>query len=207
MAEKAEKPASSNASFRGDFSRGPRGRHPGGPIQPVSISAKERCASRSADAIPTRADDLFGQVQAVLAGGVSASMRLHPYLGRPFYVDRGEGPYLYHLDGRRYIDFNTSNGAARRGHGCPPVRRAVQRGLEAGGVPAVETFFHDQLAAVLVEIIPAAERVCFAQPPRRSATVGGTGRGNLSFGVLSACFGGLTITPASSTSPVEDGRG
>ena len=108
------------------------------------------------------ADDLYERAKRVLASGVSASMRLHPYLGRPLLVDRGAGAYLFGLDGKRYIDFNTSNGAALLGHDHPAVKAAVLRGAELGMVTATETPFHEQLAAVLVEIIPAAERVRFA---------------------------------------------
>src|SRR3954451_21823547 len=75
---------------------------------------------------------LFEEAQAVLAGGVSASMRLHPYLGRPLYVSRGEGPYLYGVDGKRYIDFNLSNGAALLGHDHPAVKQAVLEGGRLG---------------------------------------------------------------------------
>ena len=107
-------------------------------------------------------DQLFAEAQAVLAGGVSASMRLHPYLDQPLYVERGAGPYLYGLDGKRYIDFNMSNGAALLGHDHPTVRRAVLRGVELGIICAAETPFHERLAARLVEIIPAAERVRFS---------------------------------------------
>src|SRR5215208_705624 len=110
----------------------------------------------------TQPDHLFVEAQAVLAGGVSASMRLHPYLGRPLYVDRGEGPYLYGVDGKRYIDFNMSNGAALLGHDHPVVKRAVLQGVEAGIITAAETPYHEQLAATLVDIIPAAERVRFS---------------------------------------------
>ena len=110
----------------------------------------------------TEPDHLFAEAQAVLAGGVSASMRLHPYLGRPLYVDRGEGPYLYGVDGTRYIDFNMSNGAALLGHDHPAVKRAVLQGVERGIITAAETPFHERLAARLVEIIPAAERVRFS---------------------------------------------
>ena len=110
----------------------------------------------------TQPDHLFAEAQAVLAGGVSASMRLHPYLGRPLYVDRGEGPYLYGLDGKRYIDFNMSNGAALLGHDHPAVKRAVLHGVELGIITAAETPFHERLAARMVEIIPAAERVRFS---------------------------------------------
>lgn len=106
--------------------------------------------------------DLFGRAQAVLAGGVSASMRLNPYLGQPLYVERGEGPYLYGTDGTRYIDFNLSNGATLLGHDHPAVKRALMAGVEAGVICAAETPWHEALAARMTEIIPAAERVRFS---------------------------------------------
>ncbi len=108
------------------------------------------------------ADDLFVKAQSSMVSGVSASMRLHPYLGAPLYIARGEGPYLYGLDGRRYVDLNMSNGAALLGHDHPAVRAAVLSGIEAGIICAAETPYHQQLAEVLVEIIPAAERVRFS---------------------------------------------
>jgi glutamate-1-semialdehyde 2,1-aminomutase len=110
----------------------------------------------------TQPDHLFEDAQAVLAGGVSASMRLHPYLGRPLYVDRGEGPYLYGIDGKRYLDFNMANGAALLGHDHPAVKQAVLEGVARGIITAAETPFHQRLAARMVEIIPAAERVRFS---------------------------------------------
>jgi glutamate-1-semialdehyde 2,1-aminomutase len=109
-----------------------------------------------------QAEQLFTEAQAVLAGGVSASMRLHPYLGRPLYVARGEGPYLYGLDGDRYIDFNMSNGAALLGHDHQAVRQAVLRGVELGIICAAETPYHEELAETLIAVIPAAERVRFS---------------------------------------------
>jgi glutamate-1-semialdehyde 2,1-aminomutase len=107
-------------------------------------------------------ETLFAEAQEVLAGGVSASMRLHPYLGKPLYVERGAGPYLYGLDGQRYIDFNMSNGAALLGHDHPAVKQAVLQGVELGIICAAETPYHERLANRLVEIIPAAERVRFS---------------------------------------------
>jgi glutamate-1-semialdehyde 2,1-aminomutase len=106
--------------------------------------------------------DIFAGAKQVLASGVSASMRLHTYLERPLYVARGEGPYLYGVDGQRYIDFNMSNGAALLGHDHPAVKRAVLDGVEMGIVCAAETPFHAQLADRMVAIIPAAERVRFS---------------------------------------------
>jgi glutamate-1-semialdehyde 2,1-aminomutase len=106
--------------------------------------------------------DPFLSAQGVMAGGVSASMRLHPYLERPLYVQRGEGAYLYDLDGKRFIDFNMSNGAALLGHDHPAIKAAVLAGVEAGIITAAETPYHEQLAATICAVIPAAERVRFS---------------------------------------------
>src|SRR5215208_2120590 len=94
----------------------------GGSVAPALFDCGDASySSGMSETMLTQPDHLFEEAQAVLAGGVSASMRLHPYLGRPLYVDRGEGPYLYGIDGKRYIDFNMSSGADDRDH---PGRRA-----------------------------------------------------------------------------------
>ncbi len=113
-------------------------------------------------AMNENASQMYETARGVLAGGVSASMRFHPYLGQPFYLSRGDGAYVYDLDGSRYLDFNESNGATILGHGHPKVVEAIQQGLDAGIIAAAETPFHQQLATMLSEIIPAAERVRFA---------------------------------------------
>ncbi len=110
----------------------------------------------------TTADALFARAHGSLAAGVSASMRYHPYLGRPFYHIRGEGAYIYDLEGNRFIDFNVSNGATMLGHNHPGVRAAIQEGLDAGIITAAETAYHEELATTLSEIIPAIERVRYA---------------------------------------------
>lgn len=110
----------------------------------------------------TAATTLYAEAQTVLASGVSAAQRLHPYLGRPFYHVRGNGPYIEDLEGTQYIDFNMSNGAALLGHNHPAVRDAVAQGLAMGIIAAAETPYHQQLAQIITEIIPAAERVRYA---------------------------------------------
>ena len=108
------------------------------------------------------ADHLFEQAGKVMAGGVSASMRMNPYLGRPLYLSKGSGPAIFDLEGKRYLDFNMSNGASMLGHDHPAVREAVTQGVSAGIIAAAETPYHEELAARLVEIVPAAELVRFA---------------------------------------------
>lgn len=105
---------------------------------------------------------LAEEARNVLAGGVSASMRIHPYLGRPFYLARGDGAVVTDLEGKQYIDFNMSNGATMLGHANPAAQQAIAEGLGLGMITAAETPYHEQLARTLTEIIPSAERVRFA---------------------------------------------
>jgi glutamate-1-semialdehyde 2,1-aminomutase len=97
-----------------------------------------------------------------LAGGVSAAARIHASLGRPFMTARGEGGWVYDVDGKGYIDLNTSNGASLLGHGHPAIRRAVEHALELGVLCAHETVYQAQVAGQIAELVPCAELVRFS---------------------------------------------
>lgn len=114
---------------------------------------------------------LAEDARSVLAGGVSASMRIHPYLDQPFYASRGDGARIYDLEGKSYLDFNMSNGATMLGHANAESREAIMRGLDLGTIAAAETPYHEQLARTLTEIIPSAERVRFASTGTEVTTV------------------------------------
>ena len=109
----------------------------------------------------SRQDALYRAAQAVLPGGVSSSIRLNRALGRPFYVSRGEGAYLYDLDGRQYVDLLTAHGAALLGHNHPGVRAAVEAALACGVVCGMETGAHTRVAQALAEIVPCIDMVRF----------------------------------------------
>ncbi len=109
-----------------------------------------------------RAEVLFQEARRVLPGGVSAAARTHPALGRPFMAQRAEGCHVIDVDGRSYIDFNMSFGAALLGHGDPTVRRAVEDVLDQGVLCSFETERQGSLARRLTELVPSAELVRFA---------------------------------------------
>jgi glutamate-1-semialdehyde 2,1-aminomutase len=108
-----------------------------------------------------RQDVLYRAAQAVLPGGVSSSIRLNRALGRPFYVSRGEGAYLYDLDGRQYVDMLTAHGAALLGHNHPGVRAAIEAALACGAVCGTETGAQSRVAQALAEIVPCIDMVRF----------------------------------------------
>jgi glutamate-1-semialdehyde 2,1-aminomutase len=107
------------------------------------------------------ADDLYRRASRVLPGGVTAAARTNAALGVPFYVSRAEGPYLYDLDGRRYIDTSMSNGATLLGHAHPAVAASVQRAMALGVTCGSDGQAQVTLAERLVEQIPSFEMVRF----------------------------------------------
>ncbi|MDP9481790.1 MAG: aminotransferase class III-fold pyridoxal phosphate-dependent enzyme [Chloroflexota bacterium] len=80
----------------------------------------------------------------------------------PLYFERGEGPYLWDVDGRRYVDFVLGYGPLILGHAPRVVREAVSvqlgRGLTFGSQHRLEP----ELAELLVDVVPGAEQAIFA---------------------------------------------
>src|SRR4051812_8711817 len=110
----------------------------------------------------TSAETLYADAQRYFPGGVTATARVNAAIGRPFYVARGDGPYVYDLDGREYVDLCISHGASLLGHNHSRIRDAVARALELGMICAYETEHHVALARLISDMVPCAEMVRFA---------------------------------------------
>ena len=108
----------------------------------------------------TRSHDLFEQALRHIPGGVNSPVRAFRAVGgEPVFFARGEGPYIYDEDQRRYIDYVGSWGPMILGHAHPDVIRAVQEAAAAGlgfGAPtAVEVAMADKLCS----LVPSLEQV------------------------------------------------
>ena len=78
-------------------------------------------------------DALFERSTAVIPGGVSSSIRAFKAVGgRPYLVARAEGPYVFDVEGRRYIDLVQSYGAVILGHAHPAVTAALAAAARDG---------------------------------------------------------------------------
>jgi glutamate-1-semialdehyde 2,1-aminomutase len=108
------------------------------------------------------AEGLYEEARRYFPGGVTASARMNGAIGRPFYVSRGQGPYVYDLEGREYVDMCCSHGASLLGHGHPRIVEALARAAELGVICAYETERHVALARLIAELVPCAEMVRFA---------------------------------------------
>jgi glutamate-1-semialdehyde 2,1-aminomutase len=104
----------------------------------------------------------FEEAYKVIPGGVDSPVRAFSGVeGTPPFIDRGEGGYLYDIDGNRYIDFVQSWGPLIFGH-CDAdieaaVMKAVKKGLSFGAPTTVET----ALAEEIVTLFESIDKVRF----------------------------------------------
>src|SRR3546814_10984381 len=78
---------------------------------------------RSKNMNTDRSQALFARAQSLLPGGVNSPVRAFKSVGgEPFFVQRAEGPYLFDVDGNRYIDYVRSWGPLIAGPHPPAVR-------------------------------------------------------------------------------------
>jgi glutamate-1-semialdehyde 2,1-aminomutase len=76
---------------------------------------------------------MFDRARAVVPGGVNSPVRaFHSVGGTPRFMVRGEGPWLFDADGRRYADLVCSWGPLIHGHAHPEIVAAVQRSAALG---------------------------------------------------------------------------
>jgi len=81
--------------------------------------------------------EMFERARRSLSGGVASSYQLRePW---PIYFERGEGAYVWDVDGTRRIDFHNGFGSMVQGHAHPAISRAVNERLQHGSHFAVPT--------------------------------------------------------------------
>ncbi len=102
---------------------------------------------------------LWDRARTVMPGGVNASARMNSALGHPLFMQRGEGAYLFDVDGNRYIDYCISHGASLLGHGHPAITTAVDQALGTGGLLAYETELQVEVAERLLALFPGMDMV------------------------------------------------
>src|ERR671933_1484674 len=96
----------------------------------------------------------------LIPGGVNSPARAFGGVGgQPLFIARGEGPYLFDLDGNRYLDYVGSWGPLILGHCHPRVVRAVEEALHRGASFGAPTELETELAELIIEAVPSLDMV------------------------------------------------
>ncbi|NPV62298.1 MAG: glutamate-1-semialdehyde 2,1-aminomutase [Methanotrichaceae archaeon] len=102
---------------------------------------------------------LFEQARGLLPGGVSSPVRaISPH---PFYTARGEGPYLWDVDGNRLIDYCLAYGPMILGHRHPAVMQAVIEQLQKGWLYGTPSELEIGLAKRIAGLYPSIDMLRF----------------------------------------------
>jgi glutamate-1-semialdehyde 2,1-aminomutase len=108
----------------------------------------------------TRSAAAFERAQHVLPGGVNSPVRAYRAVGgTPVFADKGEGPYIYDIDGHRYIDYLLSWGPLIWGHAHPEIIGAVTEAARKGTSFGMPTEIETEMAEMVVSLMPSMEVV------------------------------------------------
>jgi glutamate-1-semialdehyde 2,1-aminomutase len=109
-----------------------------------------------------RSHTLFKEAQKLLPGGVNSPVRAFKGVGgEPIFIDHASGPYLYDVDGQRYLDYVQSWGPMILGHAHPAVVEAVIEASKRGFSFGAPTQAENELAKLVIECVPSLEMVRF----------------------------------------------
>ncbi len=101
---------------------------------------------------------LWAEAKKLMPGGVNSPVRAFGAVGgTPRFIARGEGAYLYDVDGNRYLDYVLSWGPLILGHAHPRVVEALERAVRRGTSYGAPTPLEVELAQMIVGQMPSIE--------------------------------------------------
>jgi len=105
-------------------------------------------------------EELFDRAVRVIPGGVNSPVRAFRAVGgKPLFIDRGDGPYIWDADGKKYIDYVGSWGPLIFGHRSPEILRALDAVLKTGISFGAPTAIEVSLAELITGLVPSIQKV------------------------------------------------
>jgi glutamate-1-semialdehyde 2,1-aminomutase len=110
----------------------------------------------------TKSISYFQEAQTLFPGGVNSPVRAFRAVGgQPLFIEHGEGPYLFDVDGNRYIDYVLSWGPLITGHAHPKVVEAIQQAAIKGTSYGAPSPLEVELAKSIMDFLPNIEMIRF----------------------------------------------
>ena len=102
----------------------------------------------------------FERAQKCIPGGVNSPARAFGGVGgNPVFIDRGDGPFIFDIDGNQYVDYIGSWGPHILGHRQDKVIAAIEDALTRGTSFGAPTVIESELAELVIEAVPSIEKV------------------------------------------------
>ena len=113
-----------------------------------------------------RSEQMLERARRVIPLGsqtFSKSITALPYGVSPYFAERAKGSRLWDVDGNEYIDLVNGLACVTLGYCDPDVDRAVREQMENGVTFSLPHRLEAEVAELMVEMVPCAERVRFAK--------------------------------------------
>jgi len=108
----------------------------------------------------SKSKSAFDRAKGLIPGGVNSPARAFGGVGgTPIFIDHAAGPYLFDIDGNKYIDFIGSWGPMILGHAHPKVVEAIQNTALKGSSFGAPTEMESQMAELIISMVPSIEMV------------------------------------------------
>lgn len=110
----------------------------------------------------TGSNKIYQRAKNLIPGGVNSPFRGSGELKiDPIAVGRGEGPFIWDADGKRYIDYLLSCGPLILGHRHPEIKKAIDEQEKKGTGFGMITQAEVKLAELIVGAYDSIEKVRF----------------------------------------------
>ena len=102
--------------------------------------------------------ELLARAERVIPGGVNSPVRAFRSVGgKPVFITRAEGPYLFGADGAKYTDYVGSWGPMILGHANPAVVEAIVGAAKNGTSYGAPTELEVTFAETVIALYPSIE--------------------------------------------------
>ena len=109
-----------------------------------------------------RSAAVMARARGLFPGGVNSPVRAFSGVGgEPFVVERGEGAYIWDVDGNRYVDYVLSWGPLVLGHAAPPVLDLLAETMQRGTSFGIPTALEVELGELIRRRMPHLEMLRF----------------------------------------------
>ncbi|WP_224996511.1 glutamate-1-semialdehyde 2,1-aminomutase [Cesiribacter sp. SM1] len=107
-----------------------------------------------------KSNQLFERAQGFIPGGVNSPVRAFRAVGgKPLFMQKAKGAYLYDEDGNSYIDMINSWGPMILGHANEKVQQAITEALPYSLSFGAPTAREIDMAELITSMVPSIEKV------------------------------------------------
>src|SRR5262249_32208735 len=128
----------------------------------VALARRRRRRVSAPRTEASRSHALWEEARALFPGGVNSPVRAFRAVGgEPVFFERGERPFLFDADGKRYVDLVGSWGPLILGHAPARVVQAAKTALEKGSSFGAPSAYEVELGKQVQSAMPSMERMRF----------------------------------------------